>query len=99
MSPARSRQAWYKALVDACLATGYPCGVYSSQSQWSAIFGASFVYGNALPLWYAHYDNTAAFSDWGTYSFGGWAAPLAKQYSGTSSFCSFSVDFNYAETY
>jgi hypothetical protein len=64
-------------LVDACNKSGHKCGVYASASQWSAIFGSlSFVYGNNLPLWYAHYDKNPSFSDFKT--FGGWKTPWAK---------------------
>lgn len=90
-----SNQAWYKSLVDACKSSGYSCGVYSSSSQWSAIFGStSFSYGASLPLWYAHYDNVASFSDFK--AFGGWTTPHAKQYAGDVTLCSFGVDKNYS---
>lgn len=39
-------------LVDACKNNGVTCGVYSSASQWSGIFGdLSYSYGSELPLW------------------------------------------------
>ena len=39
-------------LVDACKSQGVTCGVYSSSSQWSSIFGStSYSYGSNLPLW------------------------------------------------
>jgi hypothetical protein len=47
-------QAWYKDLVTACKSHA-KCGVYSSSSQWQAIFGStSFTYGSDLPLWLGH---------------------------------------------
>ena len=89
-----ANQAWYKTLVDACNGSGYKCGVYSSSSQWSAIFGStSYAYGSNLPLWYAHYDNAASFSDF--VSFGGWKTPTAKQYKGDVTLCSFGVDYDW----
>jgi len=92
---ASSNQAWYKTLKDACGSAGVRCGVYSSSSQWSAIFGStSYSYGSELPLWYAHYDNSASFSDFS--SFGGWKSPHAKQYAGDVTQCSTGVDKNYA---
>ena len=40
-------------LKDSCKTYGVTCGVYSSASQWSAIFGStSFTYGSELPLWW-----------------------------------------------
>lgn len=92
-----SNQNWYKQLVQSCSTSGVSCGVYSSSSQWSAIFGStSFTYGNNLPLWYAHYDNKASFSDFS--SFGGWSSPHAKQYEGDVTQCSMGVDKNYASS-
>lgn len=94
-SSTTSNQNWYKALRDSCKTYGVRCGVYSSKSQWSAIFGStSFVYGNDLPLWYAHYDNSPSFSDFA--AFGGWTTPHAKQYAGDVTQCSMDVDKNYA---
>ena len=54
-----SNQNFYKQLKDACVSSGYKCGVYSSYYQWEDLFGTtSFCYGQELPLWYAHYDNS-----------------------------------------
>lgn len=89
---------WYQELVAACKSTASACGVYSSSSQWSAIFGSSsYSYGSDLPLWYAHYDNSASFSDFS--SFGGWSSPTAKQYVGDTTLCSFGVDLDYAPSF
>jgi GH25 family lysozyme M1 (1,4-beta-N-acetylmuramidase) len=93
-----SNQAWYKQLVDACNTYSKSCGVYSSASQWSAIFGSSsFSYGSNLPLWYAHYDNKPSFSDFS--SFGGWKSPHVKQYAGDVTSCSMGVDKNYSPNF
>ena len=41
-----------QSLVDACNNNGISCGVYSSASQWSAIFGSlGYSYGANFPLW------------------------------------------------
>ena len=93
-----SNRTWYQSLVNACgaLSSSYRCGVYASSYQWSSIFGStSYSYGlSTTPqIWYAHYDNLAAFSDFT--SFGGWTKPWAKQYKGTTTLCSFGVDVNY----
>jgi len=91
-----SNQNWYKALVDGCKASGYACGVYGSKTQWEDLFGsATFSYGTDLPVWYAHYDSTASFTDWGSYSFGGWDNPTGKQYKGDYTLCSFDTDMDY----
>jgi GH25 family lysozyme M1 (1,4-beta-N-acetylmuramidase) len=94
-----SNQAWYKQLKDACKSSGARCGVYSSASQWSAIFGStSWSYGSGdLPLWYAHYDNNPSFSDFS--AFGGWSVPYVKQYQGDVTACSLGVDKNYAPVF
>lgn len=96
LSSTTSNQNWYKSFVDACKSVAR-CGVYTSKSQWSAIFGStSFSYGSSLPLWYAHYDNVPNFSDFS--AFGGWTVPHAKQYAGDTTQCSMGVDKNYAAT-
>jgi GH25 family lysozyme M1 (1,4-beta-N-acetylmuramidase) len=89
-----ANQAWYQSLASACQSSGYSCGVYTSASQWSAIFGSSsFSHGGSMPLWYAHYDNNPSFSDFS--SFGGWSSPSVKQYQGDTTLCGFGVDMDY----
>ena len=93
-----SNKAWYEDLVNACIVAsktyGYHCGVYSSASQWSAIFGStSYCFGQGLRLWYAHYDDNPSFSDYT--EFGCWKYPVLKQYEGTTTLCSQSVDMNW----
>lgn len=91
-----ANKAWYEELVNSCKTYGTRCGVYTSSSQWSSIFGsATYSYGSDLPLWYAHYDNNPSFSDFAP--FGGWITPYAKQYAGDVTLCSgFDVDKDYA---
>lgn len=48
-----------------------------------------------VPLWYAHYDNVASFSDWSSVSFGGWSKPAIKQYKGDTTLCGAGVDLNF----
>lgn len=93
-----SNRNWYQDLVDSCKTHGVSCGVYSSSSQWQAIFGSlDYAYGSYLPLWYAHYDNNPSFSDFS--SFGNWHTPHVKQYKGDVSLCSQGVDMNYAPNF
>lgn len=90
-----TNKSWYQSLVDSCATSGVTCGIYSSYYQWESIFGStSYSYGSNLPLWYAHYDNVENFSDFT--AFGGWTVPAIKQYAGTTSYCSASVDMNVA---
>ena len=85
----------YVALVDACNASKYSCGVYSSANNWNTLFGStSYTYGSNLPAWYAHYDNDPSFNDWASHSFGGFK-PWGKQYAGDTTLCGFGVDKNY----
>jgi len=96
-SSTSTNKAWFQNLKDSCATYGVTCGVYSSSSQWSSIFGSTtYSYASDLPLWYAHYDNTASFSDFST--FGGWKSPHAKQYQGDVTQCSIGVDKNWAES-
>jgi GH25 family lysozyme M1 (1,4-beta-N-acetylmuramidase) len=91
---------WYQALVDSCGSLGVKCGIYASQYQWTSIFGSTtYCYGNNKPLWYAHYDSNPTFSDYSKYSFGCWTSPYAKQYAGTTTVCSVSVDLDYAPSF
>jgi hypothetical protein len=89
-----SNRKWYEDLVDACKSS-FSCGVYSSYYQWQGIMGSiDYAYGSNLPLWYAHYDGNADFSDYT--AFGSWSKPWAKQYEGDKTLCDFGVDKNYA---
>jgi len=93
-------QNWYEKLVDSCKnKMNGSCGVYSSASQWSAIFGSSYNYqnDNNLPLWYAYYDGVASFD--GFSPFAGWKTPYAKQYQGGHTVCGQSVDANYSPSF
>jgi hypothetical protein len=97
-SSTSSNKAWYQNLVDSCKTYSVTCGVYSSYYQWEDLFGStSYSYGSSLPLWYAHYDGSAEFSDFT--SFGGWTTPYAKQFDGDTTMCSVSVDKNWASSW
>lgn len=72
---------------------GVHVGIYSSDYEWSATVG-SFTGFKSLPLWYAHYDGVAAFSDVWAYSFGGWTSPVMKQFSDAGTSC-ISADLNW----
>lgn len=82
-------------LVNAVRAKGKVPGIYSNYYMWESIMGgAKNCPGLAnVPLWYAHYDNLAAFSDFK--SFGGWTKPNIKQYKGDTTLCGFGVDLNF----
>jgi len=88
-----ANQGFFNGLVAGCRSAGVSCGVYSSASQWNPIFGSSFTGGSAMPLWYAHYDNSPSFGDFS--SFGGWKTPYMKQYNGDQTVCGFDVDLNW----
>jgi len=93
-----ANRVWYQSLVDACKKYADSCGIYTSKVQWDGIMGSSsYEYGSNLPLWYAHYDGKPDFSDFT--AFGGWSTPYAKQYQGTTTFCSMGVDLNYIPNY
>ena len=90
-----ANRTWYQDLVSACKGRfGIKCGVYASYYQWESIFGTvGYCYGSDLPLWYAHYDNVANFSDYN--EFGCWKTPSVKQYEGDVTLCSFNIDKDY----
>lgn len=84
-------------LVNALKAKGKLVGIYGSKYQWQTIFGSASNCAKftSLPLWYAHYDNSASFSDYPNYSFGGWSKPSIKQYAGDTTLCGVGVDLNF----
>lgn len=81
-----------KQMADEGDKRGVSLGIYSSASQWNPIMGGSTAFSK-YPLWYAHYDNNPSFSDFAP--FGGWTKPNIKQYKGTTSYCSASVDLSW----
>ena len=91
------RLNFIEAVAATCFALGFKLGIYSGHGSWENVFGsASFDAGplKALPLWYAHYDKTPNFKDWETVKFGGWSAPIMKQYEGDKLFCGVNSDLN-----
>jgi GH25 family lysozyme M1 (1,4-beta-N-acetylmuramidase) len=81
-----------QGMVDEGVKQGVNLGIYTSASQWNPITGGTTKFAK-YPLWYAHYDYNPSFSDF--VAFGGWTKPAIKQYQGTTSYCSASVDLNY----
>jgi hypothetical protein len=83
-----------QGMVNEGVKRGISIGIYSSASQWSPICGTSTAFAQ-YPLWYPHYESPAnpSFSDFK--SFGGWTKPAIKQYVGTTSICSASIDKNF----
>ena len=67
-------------------------GIYSSAYGWSVAMGG-YADLTQFPIWYAHYDGSASFSDFS--SFGGWGSPAMKQFQGDATVCGFGVDLNW----
>ena len=84
---------FFKDMVRAAQAQGVKIGVYASKSGWDPIMGTSTA-GSQFPLWYAHYDGVAAFSDFTP--FGGWTRPYMKQFLGDVTLCGVGVDENWS---
>ena len=63
--------------------------------MWQDIFGSTSACTTAAsaPLWYAHYDNVQAFSDFKPFS--GWTKPYMKQFQGDVTLCSTDIDKNW----
>jgi hypothetical protein len=82
-------------IVNRIKARGKVPAIYSSVYMWQNIFGGR----NSCPslasqqLWYAHYDNSPSFSDFG--GFGGWSKPSIKQFAGDVTLCGAGVDKNF----
>ena len=94
-----TNQNFLLSLVNQARSIGIVSGIYSNQHYWTSFFGSyTFPYTSEFPVWYAHYDYSASFSDYySSYSFGGWSTPSIKQYQGTTSYCGGSIDLNYSE--
>ncbi|EDR21966.1 lysozyme, putative [Entamoeba dispar SAW760] len=90
-----ANQQFFMEMMNQARAIGIVHGVYVSQHYWNSFFGSSYIYpyASSTPLWYPHYDHNPSFSDFS--SFGGWSTPAIKQYQGTTSMCSASVDLSY----
>lgn len=86
------------SVAETCQKKGLKMGVYSSLGSWAGVMGSDSAKAAALhklPLWYAHYDGSASFSDFSGMKFGGWEKPSIKQYAGDSSLCGVDVDLDY----
>lgn len=81
--------------INAIKAKGKTPGIYSSAVMWQGAVGSTSACPNAasVPLWYAHYDNVQAFSDFKP--FGGWTAPKMKQFAGDVTVCGADIDKNW----
>jgi len=90
-----TNQNFFQGLVSELKTLGKTIGVYTSQSQWSPIMGSSYTGGSSYPLWYAHYESPPQpnFNDF--VAFGGWTKPAMKQFQGTTTTCSASVDLSW----
>ena len=82
-------------LANAVTSRGKKVGIYSSWSMWESIMGSRGACTGLAShdLWYAHYDNSASFSDFT--KFGGWSKPAIKQYKGDTTLCSAGVDVSF----
>ena len=91
-----SNQVFFEQLCNATESLfGSPhWGIYSSPSQWYAIFGSDWNKFANKPLWWPRYDNVPSLSyNW--QNFAGWTKPNIKQYHGTTTVCSMSVDLDF----
>jgi hypothetical protein len=66
--------------VDTCQAQGTAtCGFYTGPGFWESYMNNMARFGD-VPLWYAEYNGRVTLGDWDTEKFGGWAAPVGKQW-------------------
>lgn len=71
----------------------FPRGLYTGKWWWSDHMNNSAAFSDEL-LWYARYDGNPDLSTWETQNFGGWTAPVGKQYRGNQYLSGIIVDFN-----
>lgn len=82
-------------IINRIKARGKNPAIYATAYMWQTIFGArnACPQAAAVQLWYAHYDGSASFSDFG--AFGGWSRPNIKQFQGDTTLCGAGVDKNF----
>lgn len=51
-----TNQNFFTGLLNEAVALNLTVGIYTSQSQWTAIMGSTFSAGKDYPLWYPHYQ-------------------------------------------
>jgi GH25 family lysozyme M1 (1,4-beta-N-acetylmuramidase) len=89
----REMIAQIQEALDTCRAEGtVECGFYTGSGFWYEGTGNTTLFSD-VPLWFAHYDGRTSLSDWPTESFGGWTAPVAKQFS-DGPLCGMAADEN-----
>ena len=90
-----NNRAFITDMIEKGQSLGIKAGIYSSYYNWQSIVGLDWTYPHdqGLPLWYAHYDDNASFSDF--VAFGGWSSPKVKQYEGDKSSCGVGIDYDY----
>lgn len=65
----------------ACRAhAGVDCGIYTGAGFWRSAMANTATFAE-LPLWFAWYDHDQRLDTWATQRFGGWQAPVAKQWA------------------
>eukprot|EP00806_Schmidingerella_arcuata_P001823 Macronucleus_2645.p1 GENE.Macronucleus_2645~~Macronucleus_2645.p1 ORF type:complete len:237 (+),score=22.63 Macronucleus_2645:1-711(+) len=91
----KSNQDFIKDMVIKGQSLGITAGVYTSRSNWDKVVGLDWTYPSeqGLPLWYAHNDDTASFSDFE--AFGGWTKPIVKQFEKNQQSCGAGLDYDY----
>jgi hypothetical protein len=70
---AESNCEYIQELVNALKASGKQVGIYTSSYEWNLVVGSKQAcpdVANNIPLWYAHFDNSASFNDYS--QIGGW---------------------------
>lgn len=82
-------------IINRIRARGKVPAVYATAYMWQTIMGSrgGCTQAASAQLWYAHYDGSASFSDFG--SFGGWTKPNIKQFVGDTTLCGAGVDKNF----
>ena len=94
-SDTNSNCAFVTEIVNRIKSHGKVPAIYATAYMWQTIMGGR----NACPgvasqqLWYAHYDGSPSFSDFG--AFGGWNKPNIKQFVGDTTLCGAGVDKNF----
>ena len=69
---------------------GITCGIYTGPGFWRSYMNNTARFAE-VPLWYAWYNMKTSLSSWDTEAFGGWDAPVAKQWA-EQAICGYGAD-------
>lgn len=74
------QQALAECQAQGAAAGGVQCGIYTGPGFWKTYMNDTTAF-TGTQLWWAEYDHATSLSSWSTEQFGGWSAPVGKQWA------------------